>query len=227
MNNKSDICVIKDELVSMLRAVGIQSIDTHEAYEIVDMIKDLAETEYYCKVTEAMEKADYGYEDAYEPMGYNRNRSATTGRYISGPGYRPMVDQEPYIREYLEHPNQRVNWNAMGYNNPSMTNGGSGYSGNGGGNSGGSSGGSGGSGYSNTGGNNQSGYGRSYENYRMARRHYTATKSEADKMEMNEHANKHLTETVSSLREIWDNADPEMKRRMKSDLQNLTAEMNA
>lgn len=195
MENKSDICMIKDELVTMLRTGNLRSMDTSEAGEIVDMIKDLAETEYYCKVTQAMEKAD---EYEYEPMGYNRNRSASTGRYMSGPGYRPMVDQEPYIREYLEHPNQRVNWNAMGYSDAPM----------------------------NGGSASQSGYGRSYENYRMARRHYTSSHSETDKMEMNEHANKHLMETIASLREIWDNAEPDMKRRMKSDLQNLVAEMN-
>lgn len=197
MNNKSDICVIKDELIRMLQTNDLKEIDTHEAYEIVDMIKDLAETEYYCKVTEAMEKADYGYDEEFGPMGYNSNRSARTGRYMSGSGYRPMVDQEPYIREYLEHPNQRINWNAMGYTPESMNE---------------------------TNQNNR--YGMAYDNYRTARRHYTATKSETDKLEMKEHANKHLMETVATLREIWDHAEPDMRKRMKSDLQNLVAEMN-
>lgn len=187
-DNMRDICSIKDELISMLRSSDLKAVDTQEAGEIVDMIKDLAETDYYCTVTEAMKRAD---QDEYDRYGYNPSRSSSTGRYMSRPGYRPMVDQEPYVREYLENPNTRVNWNAMGYT-PSDTN----------------------------------RYGAHYDNYRMERRYYTQSHDDEAKKRMNEHANKHLIETIGTLREIWDDADPEMKRRMKNDLQNLMSEMN-
>lgn len=42
---------------------------------------------------------------------------------------------------------------------------------------------------------------------------------------MKQHANDHLMETMATLHEIWDDADPELKKRMKGDLTKFTTEL--
>lgn len=84
----------------------LKDVDTKEAGEIADIIKDLAMTEKYCyescyykSVVEAMENGG-DYDERY---GYNTNRNSR-GQYSSNRGsygYRPMVDQEPYVDAYL------------------------------------------------------------------------------------------------------------------------------
>ena len=69
-------------------------------------------------------------------------------------------------------------------------------------------------------------YGKSFKRFRKAKRHYTQTHSETDKQKMKEASNNHMLETMSTLREMWDEADPELRKRMKTDLTTLTASMN-
>ena len=69
-------------------------------------------------------------------------------------------------------------------------------------------------------------YGKSYNRFRKAKRHYTKTHSEADKQKMKDASNQHMVETVATLREMWDDADPDLRKRMKADLTNLMATMN-
>lgn len=64
-----------------------------------------------------------------------------------------------------------------------------------------------------------------FDHYKEARRHYTETHSARYKEEMDQAAMEHLGETVVSLKEIWRNADPDMKKRVKQDLTNLMGEM--
>ena len=49
---------------------GIDKIDAEEMGEVTDMIKDLAEAEYYAKISKAMDEAEYGedydYRGAYD-----------------------------------------------------------------------------------------------------------------------------------------------------------------
>lgn len=54
---------------------------------------------------------------------------------------------------------------------------------------------------------------------------YSETHSEKDRREMKEHANEHMAEAMTTLREIWADADPDLKARMKADLTKLTSEM--
>lgn len=68
-------------------------------------------------------------------------------------------------------------------------------------------------------------YGRPFNQFRKAKRHYTQTHSPEDKEKMKEHANEHMMESMSTIREIYDNADPELKKRMKADLTKLAGEM--
>ena len=68
-------------------------------------------------------------------------------------------------------------------------------------------------------------YGRSYNEYRDAKRHYTESHSMTDKNEMDQHAREHVDSMISSMREIWEEADPELRRRMKDDMTRLLNEM--
>lgn len=70
-------------------------------------------------------------------------------------------------------------------------------------------------------------YGRPYNRWLAARRHYTETHSEADKKAMREHENEHLMDAVATFREMWEDADPDMRKRMKAELTRLTADMQA
>lgn len=68
-------------------------------------------------------------------------------------------------------------------------------------------------------------YGYSYDNYQEAKRHYTETKSEQDKMKMSEYSSEHLNDAIFSIREMWKDADPSLRVRMKADLSKLVSEM--
>ena len=102
---------------------GIESLDTTELGKVADIIKDLSEAEYYCTVTKAMqhgEEPTYGY-----PMGYNPNRGSD-GRYTDGRsrddgyngrmGYRPFVDQQPYVNAYMHDPDFSERMHGKGRN---------------------------------------------------------------------------------------------------------------
>jgi len=49
---------MKDQLTSQVHAqlANIEKADYHELGAAIDMIKDIAETEYYCSVVKAMEE---------------------------------------------------------------------------------------------------------------------------------------------------------------------------
>ena len=51
------LCEIKDTLINLVeqQMTNPQCVDTHEMGEVIDMIKDLAETCYYVSIVEAME----------------------------------------------------------------------------------------------------------------------------------------------------------------------------
>lgn len=63
---------------------GLSTVDTKEMGEVVDMIKDLAQAEYYATITKAMGESEYGVD--YDEKGridrkyYNKYRYAD-GRY--------------------------------------------------------------------------------------------------------------------------------------------------
>lgn len=197
----TDIQEMKQNLVSLMKAElakGCHEVDTHEAGEVVDMIKDLAETEekcwkalYYKTVVKAMEETEDAWDE--EGMGYP-NRSSRTGRYVRG-GIR-----------------SGTRTGRMGYSWPD------------------------GDEQMNTRYNGPGGredvwrderYGDAFNKFRLAKRHYTETRSMEDKDEMKQHADRHLADTVSTLNEIWGDADPELRTRMKRDLMELVSKMQA
>ncbi len=204
MEKGKEIKELKQKLVECFKAEvskkGLDCMNTEEAGEVIDMIKDLAETEkccmealYYQKVTEAM----LSYE---EPRyGYNPNRSRSTGRYTSGGGRGSRMGFKPHEPWMSEDP-----WNGDMYMESAMM----GY-------------------WPGREGMDHMDprYGEEYNRYRMTRRHYTETKSPEDKKEMSEHAEKHLRDSMDTFKDIWGDADPDLKRKMKEDLTKLVNSM--
>lgn len=89
---------MKETLVSCVQTQmgDLQRTDTKELGEVIDMIKDLAETIYYCTITEAMKEKTPAPETR---MYYGDNGSGTTRGY-SGMS-RPMSAPSPsYYTEY-------------------------------------------------------------------------------------------------------------------------------
>lgn len=213
---------------------GKTFLDGEEASKTTDMIKDLAEAEekywkacYYKKVVEAMEACKKDCEEKEEeelPWYYHILSKAgydgwrySSGRYApKGHGHRspihgkmgfmpydmtdengnPIYDQDHMAGRMMDGMNPR-----MGYtmdSNPSMK----------------------------MMNKEPSKHGRSFDQYREARRHYSESHQKKDKDDMDAYANEHMAGTVSTLREIWKDADPELRNRMKADLTNLMGEMN-
>lgn len=218
-----DLCDIAECLTSKLKSEvknGVSELDTEEAFKAADIIKDMKEAiyysfkaekcyyekEYYKTVIEAMEKEDADTSDRY---GYNHyhtgsGRFATKGNGMRV-GYRPYIDQEPYIDAYLHNPDFKDDMR-MGYNGLSDTT-------------------------STTMADRlardteMNRYGKAYNEYRTAKKHYTQTKSTEDKDRMNSHANEHMRDLITTTREMWDDADPVMRTRMHKDLNALLEDM--
>lgn len=209
-----DLCEMKQTIMDGFKAElanGVHNVNTEEAYKVVDIIKDLAETErncleseYYKAVIEAMGQDNaerYGYlpNDRWtyrDVMGYN-NRHYGNGRFAtrgSGTmGYNPTIRQMPYIRDYLDNPEEFSRDMRMGYHDPDYN----------------------------------ERYGRAYNEYKTAKRYYTENHTDQNKIEMNRHATEHLTDTIATIRDIWSSADSDMKKRMKADLSGLLGEMGS
>lgn len=197
---------MKEKLICFMTEVLSQDAITVEcAGQVVDMIKDLAETarncreaEYYEAVTRAMEDYYPEYEDEMygQRMGYDGWRYAN-GQYApkghGHRGYHPMMDtrHDPY----------------MGYSRTGMGN-------------------------RSQSGSMRSGYMQdmpyhedSLEGYRRARRNYTESHSQADKNEMDKYANEHIKRSIVSIKELIDSGDPELKKNAMNELSKLIDEM--
>lgn len=61
--------------------------------------------------------------------------------------------------------------------------------------------------------------------YLEARRHYHDTKDPSAKMEMDNTTMEYVNDTIHTFRDMWKDADPAMKKKMKMDLSNLVGEM--
>lgn len=229
-----EISELKEKLVDSFKcemARGVAEVDTHEAGQVVDMIKDLAETEklcyeacYYETVIEAM---DGGDEDDWddERMGYNPNRGAD-GRYTSGRSgrggmrvrsrmgykkpimYKPYMDEYPYVRDWMDDPDE-FRSHMMGYrDSDAMRSGEMGMP------------------RESREGREDNRYGRAYSKYQEARRHYTKTQSPEDREMMRQSANEHVADMMVTVRDMWQSADPDLKKQMKADMTKLVGEMN-
>ena len=76
---------------------GIENIDAEEMGEVTDMIKDLAEAEYYAKISKAMDESEYGVDydymgayDEHSRKGYRGQPRDSKGRYMRRRYTEPM-----------------------------------------------------------------------------------------------------------------------------------------
>lgn len=102
------LCKIKDTLINLVeqQMTNPQCVDTHELGEVIDMIKDLAETCYYVSIVEAMEDKEDNEEN---------NRQTDTMYYGIGAmdednkkmGHSPMK-RKSYIESKERHMDQAL-----------------------------------------------------------------------------------------------------------------------
>lgn len=233
---------MKEEFISTLCAAmkshGLEQMNTKEIGEVVDVIKDFSEAKkccmealYYQKVTEAMLSYDeprYGYNNRrYDNGQYAPKGSGSYGYW--DPNFGMVMDPvltSDMTNRFYGNEADRVrdeNWNSMGYDGnrsgSSMTS----------------------SGRGRTGSNNMNQgyhgemqwdpdydprYGKSYNEFCKNRKFYTATKSEEEKKQMDKHAEEHVQDIIVSVKDIWKDADPNLKKHMKEQMTHLIGEMN-
>lgn len=182
-------------------ASGCQQFDLKSCGETIDMIKDLASAEkdcweslYYQTVTEAMTEYDES------PMGYN-NRRMANGQYASaGRGrrvsrYRSMIDQEPYINAYLHDPN--FPRDMIGYTDTKDRP---------------------------RMDDDMSEMENNYYGYHNAKSMHESTGSVSDRMEMEKFQMGCVKGMAKMLKEIWEDADPLLKRRVKESFKEFMEE---
>lgn len=68
-------------------------------------------------------------------------------------------------------------------------------------------------------------YGKSFNDYRKAKKYYTETHSTESKHRMDQDAENHLSESIDAFKEIWVDADPDLKQHIKSELSSLISSM--
>lgn len=201
---------------------GMENVNTQEAGEVADMIKDLAEAEekchkacYYKSIHEAMaeHKEKYGWypteireweTDIYgwyppKPMyndSYGYNNGSTRGGNSGGSyGYRPSQPRDSQGQFVSDGGGRMGYWDGM-INHHMPMNG------------------------------SESGYGRAYDKYQESRRHFTETGNTTDREEMNQHAKEHLDATIATMTEIYKSSDPDLKRQIKTNIGKLIGDMN-
>lgn len=230
MEKAKKLCEMKDKLVSAMcdqLNMGIQNVNTNEAGEVVDMIKDLAEAEekcwkacYYKSIVKSMKEEEEQYERmgpderrGYDHWRYSSGRFAPTGRGTYSAGYRPMYDNEWAEDLHMEP------WMSMGYSDGrsrSNTSSGRNYDS---------------QNRSQTSDSGRYGYtpsmrGMKYDKYARARRGYDEHKDSNSKTQMDESAKEYVVDMAESVREMWRDADPALRKEIKNHFVALTGEMN-
>lgn len=206
------ICTLLDIMTDGLKSAtnqGLNNLDTHEAGQVADIIKDLSEAKknltdaeknewescYYASIVKAMKDADErgDEEDRYGYIPREASRMGKRGmqrdrikRWVRDPD---TFEDEMYDRAGYT-PGRKMSRDDRSSDNSSDER-----------------------------------YGKPYREYIDSRRHYSESKSQADKDMMEMYANEHLMDVMGSVREIYKTADPDMRKRMKSDLTKLVGEM--
>lgn len=190
---------------------GESNVNAAELSAAVDMIKDIAcaqkdiwESCYYKTVVDAMKEGEEegGWEN--HRMGYNPNRNSL-GQYSRGYEH-PRTDIMRWPETMMGHSpsgagTRSQSGSRMGYEDVYAR-------------------------MMPPESEDSERYGREFGRYRKSRRHYTETKSPEKKREMEEHAEHHMNEAIATFKEIWREADPELRQKMKTDLTKLMGEMN-
>lgn len=215
---------------------GIEKIDTEEMSKVAEIIKELAEAEYYASVTKAMEEHDFDDEEDIMDegrRGYRGQPRSQSGRYMSrGDGRRSnrgrgsrrgyessMMEYDDMDYEDMQYMRDMDRpYGRMGYSG-SGSSGGSSMGGSQSGQSGNSSMNSGQMGYS------ESRYDRARRGYEEAKSMHKDNSSEGKQMKMKslEDYMKELSSDVSSM--ITD-MTPEEKSLMRTKLQTLAQKVS-
>lgn len=204
--------MMKEQLMAQVQAQmsDLKCVDTHELGEVIDMIKDLAQTMYYCEIQEQMKKAaekeeeqpssnNYYYTERYYPSpSYYRDMERRYGKM-----YYPEGGDEPYY-----------------------------YSQSGGGNSGGNSG---GGSSSNSGGSGNYYTERDYPLYLhderegrspMKRKMYMEAKdTNQDTSKSMKELESYMQELTSDMMELLGKASPEEKAMVQKRVNTLAAKI--
>lgn len=242
-----DVCEIKETLTDWLKeeiAKGKECVDTEETGAVVDMIKDLASVEkdcyeacYYKAVAKAMEEAKEEDEEMAKLFGRMGYIPDPQRRKPQADWRRPPYEDIPYMDEdyidwFMDDPMNFMDTMRMGYtpkgrsSHPSRGRGSeAARSANGRYASGYSDGRDGMNRDDKDGRDRDSRYGKAYNDYQKARKYYTQSQSVEDREQMSHHAQEHVADTMTTIREIWKTADPELKKTMKSNFQSLLNEM--
>ena len=207
----NDICSLKHHMLHYVMGETEKGFEptpekVHVLKEYIEMIKCLAETEkecqeadYYEAVVQAMEET--GMMES-ERMGYNPNRNRM-GQYSDGrAGNRNGGRMSSDSGSSDSGSNSR-----RGYSPDRM--------------------------YSrmmpgddrDEWGDDDPRHSEAFNRFRKAKRYYTKSHSEEDKQRMKDASNEHMMETMSTIREMWDDADPDLRTRMKADLTNLVTNL--
>lgn len=236
---------------SEMTSKGKEHIDTKEMGEAIDMVKDLAEAEmyvwkkcYYESIVKAMEEEDKKDElmlkmmveehgEAEGRAGYDRWRNSkgrfapkgtghetsmamATGRMGYDPG--TVMEDRPWPLWHVEPPV------VMGYNGDGAGSN-DGRSGN---DPAQHSGAASRMGYDRMGDgtmvHDTTGRGNRYSSYDNARRHYHESGSPEHKREMSDKGREYVDEAIISMRDIFQEAEPQMQQKMIKDLANLYRE---
>lgn len=207
----NDICSLKHHMLHYVMGETEKGFDpnpekVHILKEYIEMIKCLAETEkecqeadYYEAVVQAMEET--GMMES-ERMGYNPNRNRM-GQYSDG-----RAGNRNGGRMSSDSGNSdSVSNSRRGYSPDRM--------------------------YSrmmpgddrDEWGDDDPRHSEAFNRFRKAKRYYTKSHSEEDKQRMKDASNEHMMETMATIREMWDDADPDLRARMKTDLTNLVSNL--
>lgn len=179
-----DICEMRKKLIEWTKEAmsgSPNSVDTQELGEVIDMIKDIYQLEYYCAKTKYYESITEAMDEYGDADHFKMGRSGMM-RVL------PEYDH----RDQRFDPDEYDIYGRMGYSGRVP----------------------------------HSNMGRNWDRYLDARRHYNATKSDSDRMEMSTSAKMHIGETIATLRDMWHDADPDLREKMKKDFSALLQEMN-
>lgn len=198
------ICDMEEKLAGWMKSElekGPGCVNTEEAGQVIDMIKDLCDAEknlykacYYKTVIKAMDEYD-PEEDEDEEMGIGERRGYDNWRYMSSGRYAPKGHGTRTGRRGYVDPQ-------MGYDvNPDRMSGETEWM------------------------MHDSRYGKPYQDYMKARRHYTETHDEHDRDTMENKAVEHMSDMIATMKEIWNDATPALRKQMANDLKGLTSGM--
>lgn len=201
---------LDEELQCGKEAVGCH---VEQVGEIVDMIKDLAETEekcvkacYYMEIIKAMneEGGELSERYGYDHYRYSSGRFAPKGHgHYSAAGYTPFKGNvrihEPYLDETIRmgYPKERNDHMDMdGMNNRYGMN------------------------------MSMSDKGRYYDEWQDAKRHYHEMPDDESRKKMNEKMSHNITEVVEQIREMSEDASPEMQKELHDKVSKALNTMN-